>query len=114
MPRITSRGYTSLRKVMEPHSMNASGVMEWNGLAAAPFSNSGRRPTRLSGWTWRWARRSGQELRNSYIITKSTEHAPLRRFFKAAVDAFTASIRPFPSDIRTAEVAAHTDAGDSG
>ena len=32
------------------------------------------------------ARRSGQELRNSYVITKSTEHAPLRRFFKAAVD----------------------------
>ena len=33
------------------------------------------------------ARRSGQELRNSYVITKSTEHAPLRRFFKVAVDA---------------------------
>ena len=28
----------------------------------------------------------GQELRNSYVITKSPEHAPLRRFFKAAVD----------------------------
>ena len=33
------------------------------------------------------ARRSGQELRNPYIITNSTEHAPLRRFFKSAVDA---------------------------
>ena len=32
------------------------------------------------------ARRSGQELRNTFVITKSTEHAPLRRFFKAAVD----------------------------
>ena len=32
------------------------------------------------------ARRSGQELRNSYMVTKSPEHAPLRRFFKAAVD----------------------------
>ena len=32
------------------------------------------------------ARRSGQELRNAYVITKSPEHAPLRRFFKAAVD----------------------------
>ena len=32
------------------------------------------------------ARRSGQQLRNSYIVTKSPEHAPLRRFFKAAVD----------------------------
>ena len=33
------------------------------------------------------ARRSGQQLHNSYVITSSTEHAPLRRFFKAAVDA---------------------------
>ena len=32
------------------------------------------------------ARRSGQGLRNAYVITKSPEHAPLRRFFKAAVD----------------------------
>ena len=33
------------------------------------------------------ARRSGQELRNSYVITNSPEYAPLRRFFKVAVDA---------------------------
>ena len=33
------------------------------------------------------ARRSGQELHNSYVITNSPEYAPLRRFFKAAVDA---------------------------
>ena len=32
------------------------------------------------------ARRSGQELRNAYIITQSPEHTPLRRFFRAAVD----------------------------
>ena len=32
------------------------------------------------------ARRSGQELRNAYVITKSPEHAPLRRLYKAAVD----------------------------
>ena len=32
------------------------------------------------------ARRSGQELRNAYIVTRSPEHAPLRRFFRAAVD----------------------------
>ena len=30
---------------------------------------------------------SGQQLQNSYVITNCTEHAPLRRFFKAAVDA---------------------------
>ena len=33
------------------------------------------------------ARRSGQQLHNSYVITNSTEHAPLKRFFRAAVDA---------------------------
>ena len=32
------------------------------------------------------ARRSGQELRNHYVITKSPEYAPLRRFFGVAVD----------------------------
>ena len=32
------------------------------------------------------ARRSGQELWNHYVITKSPEFAPLRRFFSAAVD----------------------------
>ena len=32
------------------------------------------------------ARRSGQELRNNYVITKSPEYAPLRHFFRAAVD----------------------------
>ena len=32
------------------------------------------------------ARRSRQELRNHYVITKSPEFAPLRRFFSAAVD----------------------------
>ena len=32
------------------------------------------------------ARRSGQELRNSYIITNSPEYASLRRFFKATVE----------------------------
>ena len=30
--------------------------------------------------------RSGKELRNHYIITKSPEYDPLRHFFKAAVD----------------------------
>ena len=32
------------------------------------------------------ARRSGQEHRNHYVITKSPEYAPLRRFVSAAVD----------------------------
>ena len=31
------------------------------------------------------ARRSGQELRNNYVITNSPALAPLRRFFRAAV-----------------------------
>ena len=32
------------------------------------------------------ARRSSQELRNTYVITNSPEYAPLRRFFRATVD----------------------------
>ena len=32
------------------------------------------------------ARRSGQELHNHYVVTRSPEYAPLRRFFDAAVD----------------------------
>ena len=55
-----------------------SGDTESNGSEAGHFSTSGRPPTRPFGI---------QELRNSYVITNSTEHAPLRRFFKAAVDA---------------------------
>ena len=70
---------------MEPLSMNASGDTELNGSEAGHFSSNGKRPTRPFGWTWRW--RAGLELRKSYVITNSTEHAPLRRFFKAAVDA---------------------------
>ena len=59
-------------------------------------------------------RRSGQELRNSYVITKSTEQAPLRRFFKAAVNGFADGVRQISGDIRPAEVAASADAGGSG
>ena len=54
------------------------------------------------------ARRSGQELRNSYVITNSTEHAPLRRFFKATVDALQLMFD------RPAEVTTNTDAGGGG
>ena len=47
----------------------------------------GRRLTTQAIWMdLALGRRSGQELRNSYVITKSPEHAPLRRFLKAAVD----------------------------
>ena len=49
------------------------------------------------------ARRSGQELNNSYVITGSPDFAPLRRFFVAAVatlqsryDAMTARDYQFP------------------
>ena len=46
----------------------------------------GRKQTQAIWMDLALARRSGQELRNSYVITKSPEHAPLRRFFKPAVD----------------------------
>ena len=71
---------------MESHSMNASGVMGLSGLAAGNFFEQ-RKETNQAIWMdMALARRSGQELRNSYVITNSPEYAPLRRFFKAAVD----------------------------
>ena len=57
--------------------------MEWFG--SRTFFDQ-RKSTNQAIWMdMALARRSGQELRNSYIITNSTEHAPLRRFFKASV-----------------------------
>ena len=58
--------------------------MEWFG--SRTIFNGRRQATQAIWMDLALARRSGQELRNSYVITKSPEHAPLRRFFKAAVD----------------------------
>ena len=58
--------------------------IEWFG--SRTFFETRRQTTQAIWMDLALARRSGQELRNSYIITKSPEHAPLRRFFKAAVD----------------------------
>ena len=67
------------------------------------------------------ARRSGQELRNSYIVTKSPEHAPLRRFFKAAVDqlqilfdiSLVTSVQPKSLITQMREAVADCDDGSS-
>ena len=67
------------------------------------------------------ARRSGQELRNSYIITNSPEYAPLRRFFKAAVDglqlvfdrSLVTSVQPKSLLIQMREAVADCDDGSS-
>ena len=58
--------------------------MEWFGSRA--FFEGRRQASQAIWMDLALARRSGKELRNSYVITKSPEHAPLRRFFKAAVD----------------------------
>ena len=58
--------------------------MEW--FAARRFFDQRQHATQSLWMDMALARRSGQELRNSYIITNSPEYAPLRRFFKAAVD----------------------------
>ena len=58
--------------------------MEWFGSRA--FFDGRRQASQAIWMDLALARRSGQELRNAYVITKSPEHAPLRRFFKAAVD----------------------------
>ena len=84
--RTTLKEYISSRRVMGHLSVNVSDSTVLSGLGAGHSLTSGRTPTRPFGWTWRW--RAGR-VRNSEIltsITKSTEHAPLRRFFKAAVD----------------------------
>ena len=57
--------------------------MEWFGSRAF---FEGRQTTQAIWMGLALARRSGQELRNSYVITKSPENAPLRRFFQATVD----------------------------
>ena len=58
--------------------------MEW--FASRRFFDQRQNVTQSLWMDMALARRSGQELRNSYIITNSPEFAPLRRFFKAAVD----------------------------
>ena len=58
--------------------------IEWFG--SRTFFDQWRQTNQAIWMDMALARRSGQELRNSYIVTKSPEHAPLRRFFKAAVD----------------------------
>ena len=58
--------------------------MEWFG--SRTFFDGRRQASQAIWMDLALARRSGQELRNAYIITKSPEHAPLRRFFRAAVD----------------------------
>ena len=71
---------------MGPLFTNICDNTGWSGLGAGhSLTDDDRRP-RPSGWTWALARRSGQELMNSYVVTNSPEHAPLRRFLKSAVD----------------------------
>ena len=65
-------------------SVSGKYSIEWFG--SRTFFDQRRQTTQAIWMDMALARRSGQELRNSYIVTKSPEHAPLRRFFKAAVD----------------------------
>ena len=58
--------------------------MEWFG--SRTFFDGRRQASQAIWMDLALARRSGQELRNSYVVTKSPEHASLRRFFKATVD----------------------------
>ena len=58
--------------------------MEWFG--SRTFFDGRRQASQAIWMDVALACRLGQELRNAYIVTKSPEHAPLRRFFRAAVD----------------------------
>ena len=80
--------------------------IEWFG--SRTFFETRRQTTQAIWMDLALARRSGQELRNSYIVTKSPEHGPLRRFFKAAVDQLQIL---FDASLVTSEIIPHTDAG---
>ena len=58
--------------------------LEWFG--SRNFFDRRREATQALWMDLALARRSGQELRNHYVITRSPEYALLRRFFNAAVD----------------------------
>ena len=58
--------------------------LEWFG--SQNFFDGRREATQALWMDLALARRSGQELRNHYVTTRSPEYAPLRRFFNAAVD----------------------------
>ena len=93
--------------------------MEW--FASRRFFDQRQDATQSLWMDMALARRSGQELRNSYIITNSPEYAPLRRFFKAAVDAlqlvfdrsFVTSVQPRSLITQMQEAVADCDDGSS-
>ena len=68
--------------------------MEWLGSRA--FFDGRRQASQAIWMDLALARRSGQELRNAYVITKSPEHAPLQRLFKLQMlfDASVMSVQP--------------------
>ena len=69
--------------------------LEWFG--SRTFFDQSKSATQSLWMDLALARRSGQELRNSYTITKSPEFAPLRRFFMAAVNQLVFDNLPVPS-----------------
>ena len=93
--------------------------IEWFG--SRTFFETRRQTSQAIWMDLAFARRSGQELRNSYIVTKSPEHAPLRRFFKAAVDqlqilfdaSLVTSVQPKSFLAQMREVVADCDDGSS-
>ena len=86
MRKIILRESISSRKAMVRLFTSASDNMASSGSGAGPSLINVKQTTQAIWMDMALARRSGQELRNSYIVTKSPECAPLRRFFKAAVD----------------------------
>ena len=116
MPRTTSREFTSSRRGHGTPFYECLVDTELNGSAAGNFSTSGRPPaSHLDGHGA--GAPVGSELRNSYVITNNTEHAPLRRFFKATVDALQlmfdrslgTSVQPKSLLIQMREVVANCD-----
>ena len=78
-----------VHKLQEGHGTSFYECLRQYGIesfGSRTFFETRRQTTQAIWMDLALSRRSGQELRNLYIVTKSPEHAPLWRFFKAAVD----------------------------
>ena len=80
---VTDGAFKSTLINTGPHPFRQYGL-EWFG--SREFFDRRRQASQALWMDLALARRSGQELRNNYVITKSPEYAPLSRFFRAAVD----------------------------
>ena len=91
--------------------MSVSDSMVSSGLGAGHSLTSGRTPTRLYGWTWRW--RAGR-VKNSEIPTSLQRARSSEEILQSCSRRAAVGFRQITSDVRPTEVATCTDAGGGG